>query len=50
LLQTPSVSLAGKYKTAFFQQLVETLNHWRKRRQPEFLEFPTGSVEAIQCA
>jgi hypothetical protein len=50
LLQTPSIGLAGKYKTAFFQQLVKTLNHGRKRRQPEFLEFPTGSFEPIQCA
>ena len=50
LLQMTSVSLARKYKTAFFQQLVKTLNHWRKRRQPEFFKFPTGSFEAIQCA
>ena len=50
LLQTTSVTLAAKYKIAFFQQLVKTLNHWRKRRQPEFFEFPTGSFEAIQRA
>jgi len=50
LLQTLSISLAGKHKSAFLQQLVKTLNHWRKRRQSEFLEFPTGSFEAIQCA
>src|SRR5207248_8241117 len=50
LLQTPSISLAGKYKPAFSQQFVKTLNHWRKRRQTEFLEFPTGSFQAIQCA
>ena len=33
LLQTTSVTLAAKYKIAFFQQLVKTLNHWSKRRQ-----------------
>src|SRR6266404_3843828 len=43
-------NFAAKYKIAFFQQLVKTLNHWRKRRQPEFFEFPTGSFEAIQRA
>src|SRR5215216_1335744 len=50
LSQTTSVTLAAEYKTAFFQQLVKTLNHWRKRRQPQFFEFPTGSFEAIQRA
>src|SRR5438309_8014707 len=30
LLQTPSIGLAAKYKTAFFQQFVKTLNHRRK--------------------
>jgi hypothetical protein len=48
-LQTLSISLAGKYKPAFLQQLVKPLNYWRKRRQSEFLEFPTSSLEAIQC-
>src|SRR5882757_5732619 len=32
LLQTISVTLAAKYKPAFFQQLVKTLNHGCKRR------------------
>jgi hypothetical protein len=49
-LQMPSISLARKNKLAFFQQLLKTLNQWRKRRQPEFFEFPTGSFQAIQCA
>jgi hypothetical protein len=50
LLQTTSVTLAAKYKIAFLQQLFKTPNYWRKRRQPEFFEFPTGSFEAIQRA
>src|SRR5881398_2413875 len=41
LLQTLSISLAVKYKPALSQQFVKTLNHWRKRWQSEFLEFPT---------
>ena len=50
LLQTTAVAFAAKYKTAFFQQRVETPNYWCKRSQPEFFEFPTGSFEAIQRA
>ena len=49
-LQMSSISLARKNKVAFFQQLLKTLNQGRKRRQPEFFEFPTGSFQAIQCA
>jgi hypothetical protein len=47
-LQASSIGLAWKNKIAFFQQLVKTLNHWRKRRERKFFEFPTGSFKTIQ--
>src|SRR5258708_12798604 len=47
-LQAPSIDLDRKNKIAFFQQLVKTLNHWRKRRQREFFEFPTATFKPLQ--
>src|SRR2546430_1440642 len=50
LLQMQSIGFAQQKKIAFFQELVETLNDWCKRRQREFFEFPSGSFQTIQRA